>query len=204
MSHTKELTAEQIAANEATAKAEATAKLAADKAAAALEIAAKKAEATAKAKADKEAANAVVKEQKAAAKLLADEAKAKAKADKEAAAALVKAAKDAAAAEAAAKKAAEATTKVKIAAISQNGITRPAPDGACGKVWALADAISQRIGQPTPISLLSKETAAAGLNDATTRTQYARWKTFNSVFGPVPKYEAPAEAVAAVPVAEAA
>ncbi len=156
------------------------AKLAADKVAAAAAVTAQKEATAAKVKAEKEAA-----------KKLADEAKAKVKAEKEAATAKAKADKEAAAKLAAEEKAKNAETKVKVAQPSQNGVTRPRPEGACGKVWALADSISARIGQPVTIAMLSKETSAAGLNDATTRTQYARWKTFNGVFGAAPKYEEP-------------
>lgn len=162
-------------------------------------IAAAKAEAKAQADAAKAQAKAEKEVAKAAAKAQADEAKAKVKAEKEAAAVVVKAQKEEAAKAKAEAKAAVAETKVKVVMPSKNGVTRPKPDGACGKVWELADQLSKELGQPVPIAQLSKATQAAGLNDATTRTQYARWKTFNSVFGPVAKIvEAPAaEAVAA-------
>lgn len=166
-------------------------------AAAAQAIADQKAAAKAEADAKKAAAKKEVEEKKAAAKADADAKKAAAKAEKEAAAAAVKAEKEAKAKAAAEAKAAQA--EIKVQQPQNNGVTRPRPDGACGKVWALADQISQRIGQPVPISMLAVETKAAGLNDATTRTQYARWKTFNGVFGAVAK---PAEAPAAAPVAE--
>jgi hypothetical protein len=160
-------------------------------------VAVAKAEAKAKADAAKAEAKKAADEAKAVAKAAADEAKAKAKAEKEAAAHAAKAEKEAKAKAAAeAKAAAKPAKPAKVAQPSQNGVTRPRPEGSCGKVWALADAISARIGQPVPIAMLSKETALAGLNDATTRTQYARWKTFNGVFGAVAK---PAEAVAATP-----
>lgn len=178
---------EQVAAEAAAAKAQAA-------------EAAKAAKAEAKAKADAAKAEAKAKTDaaKAEAKAKADEAKAAAKAEADKKAAEVKAAKEKAAADKAAEKAAKAAqaaeAKVKVTLPQQNGVTRPRPEGACGRVWALADTISARIGQPVPISMLLKETAAAGLNDATTKTQYARWKTFNGVFGQVAK---PAEAAAA-------
>jgi hypothetical protein len=173
-------TPEQIAADVAAAKAEAKAKADAAKAEAKAKADAAKAEAKAKA----DAAKAELKAKK--------EAEAKAAADAKAAAAAKKAEEKAAAAA----KAAE--TKVKVTQPQQNGVTRPKPDGACGKVWALADSESARLGQPVPISVLSKATTAAGLNDATTRTQYARWKTFNGLFGAVPKLP---EAAPAAPAA---
>ena len=191
-------TPEQIAAE--------AARVAAEKAAAA--DAAKKAKVEAKAKADaaKAEAKAAADLAKSEAKAKADAAKAEAKAKKDTEIAAAKKAKeDAAAAKAAekAKQAAEAgATKVRVVQPSQNGVTRPRPDGECGKVWALADTISARIGQPTPISMLLAEATPAGLNEATTKTQYARWKTFNGVFGQVPK-PAVAPVVAAEPVAAA-
>lgn len=169
---TQEKTAEQIAAEKLAAKAEADAKKAAAKA----EADAKKAE-----------AKKIAEAAKAEAKAKADAEKARVKAEKDAAAAAKAEEKAKAAAEAAA-------AKNKVVQPSQNGVTRPKADGACGKVWAIADAESARLQQPVTIAILIKATAAAGLNDATTRTQYARWKTFNGLFGAVAK---PAEAPAA-------
>jgi hypothetical protein len=168
-----EKTAEQIEAeNKAAAKAAADA-------------------AKAEAKAQKEAAKAAADAAKKEAKEKADAARAEAKKAKEEAAAAAKKAKEDAAAAAAKAKAdaaaAKQAEKTKVVMPSQNGITRPKADGACGKVWALADAESARLQQPVPISNLLTAARAAGLNDATTRTQYARWKTFNGVFGSVPK-----------------
>lgn len=162
--------AAQAAAAAAAAKVEA-------KAAAAAQKAADKAAAAAAKAAEKEAAAA----KKAADKAAADAAKAEAKKLKE---------------EAAAQKAAEKAAKAKPQQPQNNGVTRPRPETACGKVWALADSLSAQLKQPVPISILAKATAAVNLNDATTRTQYARWKTYNGVTGIVPK-PAVAEAEAA-------
>lgn len=173
----------------AAAEAKAAEKAAAD--AAKAEAKAKADAARAEAKAAKEAAAAEAKAAKDAAKKAAGEAKeaakAEAKAKKDAEIAARAEAKRKALEEKAAAKAASAETKVKVVMPSQNGITRPRPEGSCGKVWAIADQESARLGQPVPISVLAPACAAAGLNDATTRTQYARWKTFNGVFGAVPK-----------------
>jgi hypothetical protein len=171
-----------------------------------------------------------IAEQKAAAKAAADAARAEAKAKKEQAAAEAKAARDAAKAEAkakadqvkaekkaadeaakkaraeerakkAAEKAAEAgVKKEKVVMPSQNGITRPKPETKCARIWQLADEISTELKQPTPISYLEKRAKEEGFNEATIRTQYARWKTFNGVFGPVAK---PAVAPAATEQAAA-
>lgn len=132
-----------------------------------------KAEAAKLAKAAKDEAAKVAKEAKAAADAAAKQAKAEAKA----------------AADAEKAKAAEAKKSVKQP--QQNGVTRPRPDGACGKVWSIADSMSAAKKGPVSIAELIVQTQASGLNDATTRTQYARWKTFNGVFGVVAKPAAP-------------
>lgn len=157
-----------------------------------------KEQAKAEAKAAKEAAAAEAKAAKEAAKAEAKAAREAAKAEAKAAKEAEKAAKAEARAEAARlkaeAKAAKQAEKVKVVMPSQNGVTRPRAEGACGKVWAIADEMSAALGQPVPISMLAPKCADAGLNDATTRTQYARWKQFNGVFGPVAK---PAQAEAA-------
>lgn len=158
-------------------------------------------------KAAKEAAKATADKARAEAKAAAEAAKAEAKVKMEAAKAEAKAKSEAAKAEAQAKKdaektaaaekrAAEAKAKAeaksaekttKVAMPMSNGITRPRPEGACGRVWAIADELSKGLGQPVPISILAPKCKEVGLNDATVRTQYARWKTFNGVFGVVAK-----------------
>ena len=165
---------------------------------AAIDAAAQKSAEVEAAKLAKAEAKKVADAAKAEAKALADAAKLEAKAKNDAAKAEAKAAaaevkakvkaeKEAAATKAAEEKAAKVVKVAKVQQPQSNGITRPRADGNCGKVWSIADTISQRIGQPVPISMLIVETQAAGLNDATTRTQYARWKTFNGVFGAVGK-----------------
>lgn len=153
--------------------------------------AANKAAAAAAAKAEKDAAAKAAKEAKtvaaAQAKAAKDAAAAEAKAQKIAADAAAKEAKAAAKAAADAEKAAAAEAKKSVKQPQQNGVTRPRPDGSCGKVWALADHHSGIKQSPVSISELIVHTQAAGLNDATTRTQYARWKTFHGIYGAVAK-----------------
>ncbi len=67
----------------------------------------------------------------------------------------------------------------------QNDVRRPKPDGACGKVWALADSLSAELGQPVPIANLSKAATEAGINESTIRTQYALWRKFHGITGRV-------------------
>lgn len=166
--------------------------------------AAKAAEATSKAqaaeaaKAAKAAEKAAAKEAKAAEKAAKEAEKAAAKQAKLDAAEAEKAAKqkaidDKAAAVAAAKAAKEATRQPE-----QNGIRRPGPTGLCGRVWALADALSAALNQATPIANLLEAGIAEGLNPSNIRVEYARWKKFHGLSGRIalPKVEAPAEAAA--------
>lgn len=163
------------------------------------------ADAKAAAKAQKDAEAAKAKEAKAA-------AAAEAKAAKEAAAAEAKAAKEAAAkekadakAKAAAEKAAAAgAPKEKVTMPSQNGVTRPKDGTKTAGVWAIADRLSKAKGGPVAISELAPECSTQGLNDATVRTQYARWKQFNGVFGVVAKSAEPVAAPVRTPDAAAA
>lgn len=168
------------------------------------QLAEEKAQADAAAKAAKEEAKAKKKAEADAAKAAKAEAAAKAKEEREQAAAEAKAKKDAekaAAAEAKAEAArlkaeekaakAQAAQKEKVVLESKNGITRPKADTKTGQVWAFADKLSAEKGSPVAISELAPVASAAGLNDATIRTQYARWKTFNSIFGSVPKAATP-------------
>lgn len=114
------------------------------------------------------------------------------KAEKASAKAAEKAGKDAAKAEAKAKKQADAQAKndIKAARVAakqpeQNGIRRPKPEGACGKVWAFADQLSAQLGQPVPIANLHATASAAAINDSTIRTQYALWRKFHGITGRV-------------------
>jgi hypothetical protein len=161
---------------------------------AAADAAAKAAKAEAKAKADAEKAKA--KEEKAAAKKVADEEKAKAKAEADAKKAEEKAkaaeAKRLAAEEKAKQREANAVAKVKVPLVSQRGVTQPKEGTKTRRVWDIADALSKEKGAPVAIAELQPVAAKEGLNDATIRTQYARWKGFHGVFGSVPKAAAPA------------
>jgi membrane protein involved in colicin uptake len=166
-------TPEQLAAEAAAAvkaKADAAAAVKAEKA---------------KAAADKKAADAATK---AEAKAKADAAKAEAKAKKDAEA---KAKADAKAAANAAKE----SNKMP----EQNGVRRPKPEGACGKVWKLADELSAGLGQPVPIASLSAAATKQSINDSTIRTQYALWRKFHGITGRVVLPVAPAPSAPAEP-----
>jgi hypothetical protein len=95
------------------------------------------------------------------------------------------------------------TAEVKVKAskgdkIVQNGVTRPAASTLCGKIWAAADRISQRIHSVAPIALLREDPELKGVNDHTIKTQYAKWRAFNNVSGRLPRIQAvhqPAEGI---------
>jgi hypothetical protein len=167
------------------------------------QIAEEKAQAAAAAKAEKErvaaekkAAAEKAKAEKAEAKRLADEEKAKLKAEADAKKAQEKAQAAEAkrlAAEAKAKEREEkASTKVKVQLVSQRGVTQPKEGTKTRRVWDLADQLSKDKGAAVAIGELAPVAAKEGLNDATIRTQYARWKAFHGVYGSVPKAAAPA------------
>jgi colicin import membrane protein len=179
-------TPEQIAEAKVVKAAEAKAVKDAKAAEAAAAKAAKN-QAAADAKAVKDAEKAAKNNDAEKAAKAAAAAAAEAKALKEA----EKAAKTAAAAQAKLDKAAaKEASKMPVA----NGITRPKAETACGKVWALADAMSAHFKQPIPIKELLEAALKSGLNEATTKTQYARWKAYFGITGQV----------ASLPVAPAA
>lgn len=165
-----------------------------------------KMKAEADAKAQKEADKKAAAEKKAAEAKAKKEAADKAKADKKAAAEQAK--KDAADKKEAEKqakiKAAEDAKKAKEDAKQpeQNGIRRPDPNTQTGKVWTLADELSTKRGSPAAIADLLDVARKAGINDATTRTQYARWRKFYAVEGRVLS-EADIQAAAAAEKAKA-
>lgn len=165
------------------------------------QIAANKAEVDAQKKADleKKAAEKLAKKQEkdAAAKLkkeadakLRDDAKAKKLADAEAAKTKRETDKQAKIDAKAAKVAEREASRMP----QQNGIRRPKPDTMCGKAWAIADDLSQKLGQPVPIANLLEATNAAGLNPGNVKAEYAGWRKFHGVTGRVslPKPAEPA------------
>jgi hypothetical protein len=83
----------------------------------------------------------------------------------------------------------------------QNGITRPKADSQTGKAWAIFDEISAKNKQPASIGEALPVASAAGINEATTRTQYARWRKFNGVSGRVEAPKAPEQAAPPAPPA---
>lgn len=64
---------------------------------------------------------------------------------------------------------------------SNNGVTRPRPGTATGRVWEIADELSKQTGQPAVRAEVLKAFEAEGGNSSTGATQYGRWRKFNEV-----------------------
>lgn len=140
---------------------------------------------------------------KANAAIVKEEAKAEKEAEKAAKAAAKEAEKAAKEAEKEAKAKAREEEKARKAAEreanrmpEQNGIRRPKPDTKCGRAWAIADELSEKLGQPVPVANLLEAAKAEGLNEGNVKAEYARWRKYYGITGRVtlPKEEAPAAA----------
>lgn len=122
---------------------------------------------------------------------LTEEQKAANKAQREAAAQVKKDAKVAAKADLKAKREADKAAKLaakpqkaaKLEQPKQNDVVRPKSGTACAKLWDIFDSLSANSGAPTPIAAALELARSQGINDSTTRTQYARWRKFNGVSG---------------------
>ena len=77
----------------------------------------------------------------------------------------------------------EATAPVveKPAKVEQNGVTRPKEGTKTGKVWEFADELSAAINAPAKRADVLAKANAAGINPATTTTQYGRWRKFHGL-----------------------
>lgn len=152
------------------------------------EAEAKKAEQKLKQVQDAEARKAVAEQKKAerAAAAEAKKAEREAKKAERAAAAEAKKAQKAAAAEAKkaereAKKAEKEAAKMPM----QNAVRRPKPDTLCGQLWAIYDNMSGEKGSPVAIGDAMDVAESQGFNDATIRTQYARWRKYYGIEGSI-------------------
>lgn len=77
----------------------------------------------------------------------------------------------------------EATKPAKVVMPEQNGITQPKAGTSCAAIWDKANAMSSEIGKPVAVGDLMKVLVAEGYNEATIKTQYARWRKFHGVEG---------------------
>lgn len=72
--------------------------------------------------------------------------------------------------------------KVVVERIVQNDVTRPKDGTDTGKVWAIADALSNPAkGHFATRGEVMEKAVAEQLNEATVATQYQRWRVFNGV-----------------------
>lgn len=81
----------------------------------------------------------------------------------------------------------------KIEMPSQNGITMPKDGTNCSNIWKAADAMSAEIKAPVAVGDLMVKLVANGYNEATIKTQYARWRKFHGVTGRVGSEKARAQ-----------
>lgn len=84
------------------------------------------------------------------------------------------------------KKKEEAKTEEKTAAVvkvQQNGVTRPKDGTTTGRVWAIADEISAKKGEPADRKTVIEQVVAEGLNASTGATQYGKWRKFHGLVG---------------------
>jgi hypothetical protein len=68
----------------------------------------------------------------------------------------------------------------------RNGVRRPLDaTGIVGRVWAIAEAISEAMKAPAPRAAVSEQAQAEGLNVSTINTQYAKWRAFHGLTGTI-------------------
>lgn len=65
--------------------------------------------------------------------------------------------------------------------ITNNGVVRPSEGTKTGRVWEIADEISQANQAPAARGEVLKQCEAEDINQATGATQYGRWCKFNDV-----------------------
>ena len=71
--------------------------------------------------------------------------------------------------------------------VKQNGIARPGEGTVSGRIWATADKISFDTKTVAPIAVLRDHPNLADVNEATLKTQYARWRQFHDISGRLPR-----------------
>lgn len=84
---------------------------------------------------------------------------------------------------AAAKKNTEEKAAAPVAKVQQNGVTRPKDGTATGRVWAIADEISETTGSPAERKAVIEQVHAEGINTSTGATQYGKWRKFHGLIG---------------------
>jgi len=69
----------------------------------------------------------------------------------------------------------------------QNGVRRPKPGTATGRVWEIADELSKEQESPAARADVLKAFEGEGGNSATGATQYGRWRKFHGLGRNKPK-----------------
>lgn len=137
---------------------------------------------------DTEARKAAAEQKKAERAAAAEAKKAEQEAKKAERAAAAEAKKAQKAAEAEAKKAAREAKKAEKEAAKmpmQNDVRRPKPGTLCGQLWQIYDTMSGEKGSPVAIGDAMDVAQSKGFNDATIRTQYARWRKYYGIEGSI-------------------
>lgn len=75
----------------------------------------------------------------------------------------------------------------------QNGVRRPKPGTATGRVWEIADEVSEAKGAPAVRAEVLDVYVSEGGNPATGATQYNRWRKFHGLTGNNSPGRAPAK-----------
>lgn len=65
----------------------------------------------------------------------------------------------------------------------QNGVVRPRDGTSSAAVWNIADALSKKSKEPAKHGDVLEQAAAEGINEATAKTQFARWRTYHGIAG---------------------
>lgn len=77
----------------------------------------------------------------------------------------------------------EAETTEKPEKDSQNGVTRPKENTKTGKVWEIADSISEENERPAYRKEVLAAAEEASIHPATAATQYGRWRKYHGLQG---------------------
>lgn len=71
--------------------------------------------------------------------------------------------------------------KEKVEKIQQNDVTRPKAGTATATVWEIAERLSNEAGAVAKRADVMKACEEAGINAATTATQYGKWRKFHGI-----------------------
>lgn len=65
----------------------------------------------------------------------------------------------------------------------QNGVTRPKDGTKTGRVWEIADKLSEKAGEPAQRKDVINKCLEEDINASTAATQYGRWRKFHGLAG---------------------